>query len=470
MSISSALLTFLPNKNMKIITNVNILRDNNLQKVDIYIENEKIVEIENSSHKNIRIEKIDGSDLLALPGIIDSHVHFDDPGYTQREDFETGTKSAIAGGVTTVVDMPCTSIPPVTDKQSLEYKLNIISKKAYADFALWGGVTPQLIDNGKYYNTLKDLKENGVTGIKFYTISSMEAYPRMDSQHLYKAFTYLKEIDLPAAVHSEDFELVDLFSSYVKSKGFKNPLAWCKGRVYEAEEVAILKVATIARETKTKLHIVHLTSKKGLDIIRRFKDEGVDITTETCPHYLYFTESDFEKIGPVLKTAPPVRRTEDVEALWKGLFDGTINFVASDHAGGIYPEEKNNESIWENYAGIPGTQLILPVLLTIGYHKKKMPLSRIQELTSTNPARRYKLEGKGKIEKGYYADMVLVNLEKEWIFDNKMLYCKNKYSPFNGMTFKGKVEKTILRGNLVYDSKRGFTEEQGLGKHIKASL
>lgn len=450
---------------MKILKNVRILRNNFLNNVDIEIENGKIVNIEESINKS-NAAIIDGENLLALPGLIDPHVHFDDPGYTLREDFETGTKSAIAGGVTTIIDMPCTSIPPVINSYSFKEKYDIVSKKAFCDYSFWGGMTPKQITNGTYKKDLLEQKENGIVGIKFYTISGMEEYPKMNIEHLYLAFKELKELNLISAVHAEDYDLVNFFTNLLISSDCTMPICWTKGRVYEAEAIAIYKVACLAREAGNKLHIVHLTSKDGLDAIIKFKKQNIDITTETCPHYLAFSESDLEKIGPILKTAPPVRKNEDIEYLWDGIKEEYIDFIASDHAGGVFPEEKNKEKIWDNYSGIPGTQLILPAIITLGYHKRGIPLQLIQKIISENAAKRYGLRDKGKIDIGFDADFALIDLDEEWVFSSSMLYCKNKYSPFDGFAMKGKVKKTILRGELIYDDSIGFILQEPSGIFI----
>lgn len=448
------------------LSNVKILRDGIIKKVNIYIENEQIIEISEKS-LSCGYEEVDLNGLLALPGGIDAHVHFDDPGFTAREDFETGTKSAVAGGITTVFDMPCTSIPAVLDEHSFNHKLEIVTKKAFCDFAFWGGATPNLIDTGLYKDTLSQLTWQGVIGIKFYTISGMKDYPRMDLEQLHTAFVALKELDLLAGVHCEEYDLVNLFTNCAKSKGLNQPRDWCKGRVYEAEEIAILKVGLVAREVGNKLHIVHVSSLKGLEAVDRLRKEGVNISCETCPHFLIFSESDFERLGSILKTAPPVRRHEDSEALWRGLIDGKIDFVTSDHAGGIYPDEKSFPDIWQNYAGIPGTQLILPVLLTFGYHKRKMSLERLQQVFSENPARKFGLEKKGKIEEGYTADLTIVDPDEEWEFSSRMLFCKNKYSPFEGFRFKGKVKMVMLHGSFVFNDQVGFLTEKPSGRLLR---
>ncbi|MEF3245084.1 MAG: allantoinase AllB, partial [Caldisericaceae bacterium] len=430
-----------------IIKNANIIKEGNkLEQVDILIEEGKIKEVQPINVRKIdskETEIIDATNLVAFPGFIDAHVHFDDPGYTEREDFYTGSMSAAKGGVTTIIDMPCTSIPEVTNLKNLFYKLEIVSKKAFVDFAFWGGVRKDQIATNEYAQTIKDLAKEGVVGLKVYTISGMKTYPSLNTEELAKVFNEAKINDLVVGVHAEDLELVDYFTKKMYETNRVDPKAWTIARNYEAEAIAILRSIALAKEIKNKLHIVHLSTSLGLKLIEMAKEEGVDITTETCPHYLIFNEDDLDKIGPILKTAPPVRKKIDSEYLLEGLKNGTLDFVTTDHAGGIFPKEKSQDSIFDNYAGIPGVQTRFNALFTFGYSSGKLTLEDLVRVLAKNPAKRFNLNSKGEIKVGFDADIVLVNPFESYIFDaERDLLCKNKYSPFNGFEFKGVIEKT----------------------------
>jgi len=451
------------------IKNARIIENGQLKTVTIYVEKGKIKDIVPGNEVLLPTEKeIDVKGNIVFPGFIDPHVHFDDPGFTEREDFETGTRSAAAGGITTVIDMPCTSIPPVTSGQNFDYKLNIVKPKAYVDFAFWGGVTPEQVESGEYKKSLKELKDRGVVGVKFYTISGMELYPRMPVPDMDKAFRLMKELNLVCAVHAEDYYLVDYYSHLMLEMGREDPESWSEGRTYEAEPEAIWSVVGITKKVGNKLHIVHLSTKEGLNIIRWAKSHGVDVSTETCPQYLVFTTEDFKKLGPVLKIAPPLRKEEDREELWKGLKDSSIDFICTDHAAGKYPEEKSSPNIWKNYAGIPGTQLIVPTMLYHGYQKGRLSLAEIQKLMSENTAKRYGLyPQKGAIQIGSDADFSVVDLDKEWTVEPSRLESKGKYSPFTGKIFKGKIYMTIVRGEIVYREGEGIVGKRGYGQFVK---
>ena len=452
------------------IKNARIIKNEQLKTVTICVEKGKIKDIVPGDEALFPAEKeINVKGNIVFPGFIDPHVHFDDPGFTEREDFETGTRSAAAGGITTIIDMPCTSIPPVTTSQNFDYKLNIVKPKAYVDFAFWGGVTPEQVESGESKKSLKELKDRGIVGVKFYTVSGMELYPRMSVPNMDKAFRLMKELNLVCAIHAEDYYLVDYYSHLMQEMGREDTESWSEGRTYEAEPEAIWSVVGITEKVGNKLHIVHLSTKEGVNIIRWAKSHGVDITTETCPQYLVFTTEDFKKQGSVLKITPPLRKEEDKEELWKGLKDGSIDFICTDHAAGKYPEEKSSPDIWKNYAGIPGTQLVVPSILYYGYHKGRLSLAEIQKLMSENAAKRYGLyPQKGTIQIGSDADFSVVDLNKEWTVEPSRLESKGKYSPLAGNKLKGKIYMTIIRGEIVYREGEGVIGKRGYGQFVKS--
>jgi len=451
------------------IKNARIIENEQLKTVNIYIEKGKIKDIVPGGEALLPVEKeIDAKEHVVFPGFIDPHVHFDDPGFTEREDFETGTRSAAAGGITTIIDMPCTSIPPVTNGPNFDYKLNIVKPKAYVDFAFWGGVTPEQVESGEYKKSLKELKDRGIVGVKFYTISGMELYPRMSVSNMDKAFRLMKELSLVCAIHAEDYYLVDYYSHLMQEMGREDPESWSEGRTYEAEPEAIWSVVGITKKVGNKLHIVHLSTKEGLNVIRWAKAQGLNVSTETCPQYLIFTAEDFKKMGSILKIAPPLRKEEDRKELWRGLKNGLIDFICTDHAAGKYPEEKSETNIWKNYAGIPGTQLVVPSMLYYGYHKGILSLAEIQKLMSENAAKRYGIyPQKGAIQIGSDSDFSVVDLDKEWTVEPSRLESKGKYSPFTGKILKGKIYMAIVRGEMVYREGEGVIGKRGYGQFVK---
>ncbi len=425
--------------------------------VDIRIEREQIVEIgaNLSGNKNI----IDAKGIIVLPGGIDPHVHFDEPGYTYREDFYHGSCAAASGGITTVIDMPCTSIPPVINKVNLQKKLDVIEKKSVIDFGLYGGVSAQSFEEG-FPGYMEELA-GSVLGLKTYFTSGMESFKQLNFYQFRRVLQEAKKLGLPVLLHAEDYNYVKTATESLITKG-NQPIHYYKSRPEVAEISAVLTAVELAEEVNAELHIVHIGTAKAGEILK-----GSKITGETAPHYLQFDVRDFERIGSPLKVTPPVKSSENRDGLWRLLADGVINFVASDHAPCAL-EEKNTGSIWTDYSGIPGSGTLLPYMFSEGFMKGKITLKRLIEVTSENAAKRYGIfHKKGSIELGKDADFVFIDPDKNWVVEGKKFYSKGKVTPFEGMEFKGRVSKTILRGKIIYDSETGIMVDGGYGKFLK---
>ncbi|MEJ2103653.1 MAG: allantoinase AllB [Ignavibacteriaceae bacterium] len=485
----------MPNKKSKILKNVFLSTKNNkLKLVDVYFSDkiEKIVdkyspEIEwgeiNSVEKRIyfanQITKIkypsdskiyDGEFQLLVPGGIDSHVHFDTPGFEDRDDFDHGSSAAAFGGVTTVIDMPCTSLPPVTNKNNFEVKLNALTNRSLVDFAFYGGVCGNDFDNNlNIESQIQDLSDKGVAGFKTYLISGMNTFTDLDEKRIMKVAKWIEKTGKPMAVHAEDKKLIVERRTAFKNEGQNNWQSYCSARDDQVEAKAIKLLIDIAEKTECRIHVVHLSSKLGFDLIRETQSKGLKITSETCPHYLYFTQEDFnnQKISAFLKTAPPVKNKIDSEALWEGLQDGTLAFVVTDHAGCDPEKEKSSKNFWEVYGGIPGVEHRVPFLFSEGFLKNRLTLSQTIKLLSSNVADYFNLKNKGFIKEGYDADFALINLWDKRLVKFSDMHSKGKYTPFEGVTFNSVVEKTFLRGELIMN-RSGKTEQNiGYGRFIK---
>ncbi len=405
---------------------------------------------------------LDAEGMITIPGGIDAHVHFDTPGFTHREDFYHGSMSAAAGGVTTVIDMPCTSLPPVTNAENFDVKMDIIKDMSLVDYALFGGIYANDFEN--YENSMEALKDKGVKGYKTYFTSGMESYPKVTKYQFFKIMRKAKGLRLPVLLHAEDNELL-----YCLQNDYRNEkddyMRYYNSRPALAEVLAVSDAVEIAKTTKGSLHIVHVASGLAAQIINNAL-HNFDITYETCPHYLYFTYKDFETKGSTLKTAPVVKNHFDQDLLWKYLIDGNCSFVASDHAPATF-KEKTTGSFWKDYSGIPGTQTLIPVVFSEGYSKGDLSLKRFIEITSANPAKRYNLyPKKGTLQKGADADITIIDKNKKWKFETKQLYSKGETSPFDGENFEGKIMLTILRGKIIYHEGSGITSERGYGKYV----
>ena len=389
---------------------------------------------------------------LLMPGAIDAHVHFNTPGFEDREDFEHGTLAAAHGGVTTIIDMPCTSLPPVTSVENLHYKLKAINGRSFVDYAMWGGVSGNDYDSGKDIpQQVTGLHKVGVVGFKTYVISGMETFTDLSYDYLLKTAKHIASIGGIMAVHAEDKQTV-LSKKQTLLDANKNDWSdYCEARSIEAEVKAVTRMIEISRETGCRVHIVHLSSAEALIKINEAQSHGMNITTETCPHYLYFTQEDFKnpEIRNYLKTAPPVKFNKDRESLWEGLRDGTISFVTTDHAGCNPATEKTSMNFWEVYGGIPGVEHRVPFLFSEGLLKRDLTISKIIDLLSSNVADYFGLASKGKIEKGKDADFALIDLWDSMKVSADDMHSKGKYTPFQNVVFNAVVKRTILRGNII---------------------
>jgi allantoinase len=427
---------------------------------DIRVQGEKIHEIgKNLTADPAGEQVIDAEGMYVFPGGIDPHVHFNDPGYTEREDFSHGTMAAASGGITTVIDMPCTSIPQVTDEKNLEIKLSEIRTKAVVDYGLYGGVCAQSFSHG-FPRNMENLAKT-VLGFKTYFISGMESFARLNLYQFKKVLEKAREIGIPVLLHAEDHDFVSAATQAAQRDG-NAPVDYYRSRPETAEILAVLAAAEIAEKTGADLHIVHVGTAKAAEVLRNRAP-----TCETGPHYLAFDIDDFQRLGSVLKTTPPVKSPENKKNLWDLLAGGEIDFVASDHAP-CMPELKNTGSIWTDYAGIPGCPTLFPYLFSEGYMKGRLTLHRFVRLVSENAARRYGIDHKkGSIEKGKDADLVLVDPKDRTVVRGEALFSKGKLTPFEGMEFRGRIQNTFLRGALVYSLGKGVVGKKGGGKLIK---
>jgi allantoinase len=398
---------------------------------------------------------IDGGYLLLIPGSVDAHVHFDTPGYEDREDFEHGSLAAVCGGVTTVADMPCTSVPPVTSRANLETKLAALRERSSVDYALWGGVSAQMLSDPNARENIHALAEADVAGFKCYMTSGMDSFADLGPAELVEAARLVKEVGLPLAVHAEERTLVRRREQALRNAGRKDWRAYAEARDAQAESAAVAILRDVARATGCAIHIVHLTSAAGLEIVAAAQAEGLPLSAETCPHYLHFTESDFDRpeISAFLKTAPPVKSETDRAALWQGLQGGALSFVTTDHAGCDPASEKSSADFWEIYGGIPGVEHRVPYLFSEGFKRGRLSLERTVELLATAPARFLGLAArKGSLERGKDADFALMDLWSEQRVSSDRMHSKGQYTPFEGVVFGAAVKKTWLRGTLVADS------------------
>ncbi|MDO8506063.1 MAG: allantoinase AllB, partial [Candidatus Limnocylindria bacterium] len=377
--------------------------------------------------------EIDARGLVVLPGVVDAHVHVNEPGRTAWEGWLAATRGAAAGGVTTIADMPLNSIPPTTTADAFDAKYEAASRSAIVDFALWGG----LVDADVH--VLRALAECGVVGVKaFLCPSGVDEFPYLDDDTLVPALRAATEAGLLVAAHCEDERTIERATAAI---GNTHDLrAWLDSRPVEAEELAIGQLAAAARETGARVHVVHVSSVDGLLSVAQARRAGVDMSAETCPHYLAFGASDFSRLGPLIKCAPPIRHSAR-QRLWEEVIGGRTLYVASDHSPcSADLKTRGNADVFAAWGGVSGLQSTLPIMLSEGVHERGLSLALLAQLVATRPAKRLGLwPRKGEIRVGADGDLALVDLDREWTFGAEQLETASGLSPYVGRTFRGAV-------------------------------
>lgn len=408
---------------------------------------------------------LDATGLHILPGLVDCHVHLNEPGRAEWEGYAAGTAAAAAGGVTTVLDMPLNSDPPTLDASSLALKRRAAAPRALVDYAHWGGYT------GDNLAELADLQRDGVVAVKaFMSDSGLADFPAVDDAALLAGLRRAAELGLLLGLHAESEPLTRALAEAAQAAGRREPRDWAHARPPFTEEEAVQRALLLARQTGASVHFVHVSTPQAAYLAADARDHGVDASVETCPHYLALTEDDLARLGPVAKCAPPLRDQECVDSLWEAVREGIITCIGSDHSP-CPPDAKRRgeQDIWAAWGGISGVQTMLPVLLTEGVHRRGLSLPLLVRLTSANPARRFRLpDRKGHPRVGADADLALVDLEREWVLEERALLSRWPLSPFLGRRFKGRVEATLVRGQVVYRDGR-LCVAPGYGALVTAS-
>lgn len=379
-------------------------------------------------------------DQVLMPGLVDSHVHVNEPGRTQWEGYETATRAALAGGITTIIDMPLNSSPPTTTVVALDDKLAATEGKLSVDVGFWGGAVPGNLQE------LAPLWERGVYGFKCFTAhSGIDEYGYLDYEGVRQVLAALAELDAVLIVHAEDpailaaspQDITDSYSTFLASR----PRA--------AENTAIEQVLAAARETGARVHILHLSSAEALPMIRAAKADGVRLTVETCPHYLTFAAEDIPDGATEYKCCPPLREEDNRCALWEGLKDGTIDHIASDHSPcTVDLKAKDSGDFGKAWGGVASVQLGPAAVWTAG-QEFGIELTDLARWFASAPCRSFRVEGKGSIAVGNDADLTVLAPEETFVVDVEALEHRNKISPYHGRRLRGVVKRTILRGRSV---------------------
>jgi allantoinase len=401
----------------------------------IHIDGERIARI--AEYDDAGAGAIDYGDLVLMPGVVDSHVHVNEPGRTEWEGFDTATRAAAAGGVTTIVDMPLNSIPPTTSVAALMTKVEAMSGKCRVDVGLWGGAVPGNAPQ------MREMLDHGALGFKCFLVESgVPEFGHLDERGLEEALRAMSGTGAPLLVHAE----LALARAAEGGGATQSYRSYLRSRPHEMEDEAIRLVARLAHATGAQAHIVHLSSANALPLI------GGNVTAETTPHYLYFDAETIPNAAPQFKCAPPIRERENREQLWRGLRDGVLTAIVSDHSP-CTPELKRlaEGDVERAWGGIASLQFGLSVVWTEA-HRRGMKLEEISRLMSEGPASIARLQNrKGKLAAGYDADIIAFDPNATFTIVPEAIEHRHKVTPYEGEQLRGAVRATFLRGRKVWE-------------------
>lgn len=424
----------------------------------VAIKDGKILAIGSSDAMPPTNETLDATGLHLLPGAIDVHVHFRDPGYPHKEDWESGTAAAAFGGVTTVFDMPNT-IPPVANAQILAEKHRRADAVAYVDYGLYGLLGEDTISN------VQELIEGGVIGFKLYMGNTFGAIPSPTTGEMLEAFEVVARTGRRISLHAETNSIMERRQRRLTEAGRNDALAHLASRPAVVAVEAVSRAAILAEWTGARIHILHISSSAELVPLAAAKARGVDITGETCPHYLFLSSEDYARFGGVIRVNPPVREKENQAPIWDALVDGTIDMIATDHAPHS-PDEKTREDIWAVDCGFPGVEIQRPAMLT-EVAKGRASISDYVRWSSVNPAKSWGLfPRKGLIQPGADADISLVDMQKRWTLKDSELQSRSKKSPWHGYEMCGLPVHTLVRGRFAMRNRALMHSTKGWGRSV----
>ncbi len=427
-----------------IIRAARIVTPQGIQALEVGIANGIIVELSPDISRSAR-EELAFEGALLVPGMIDAHVHFNEPGRTDWEGFDTGSAAAAAGGVTTVFDMPLNSLPATVTPEAFRKKQACAAARCIVKCRLWGGLIPGFLDQ------LEPLHACGVIGFKaFMSNSGIDEFPRSDARTLLQGMRIIAKLPgMCLAVHAEDEAMTAQLAAQAVQAGRLDPASFVASRPIEAELTAIREVLELAGETGCPLHIVHVSCPEGVALAAAARRKGVDVTVETCPHYLNLTVEDLDHLGTLAKCAPPLRSSEVRDGLWQSIARGEVDTIGSDHSP-CPPELKAGRPFMEAWGGISGIQHALPLTYSEGLHRG-IPAERLAALLSANPGRRFHLgPHSGVIKIGAPADLCLLVPSAGQSIHKSSLKDRHQHSPYVGQTPAWRVQRTWVDGKTVF--------------------
>jgi dihydroorotase len=424
-----------------VLTNAKAYLKKEIVDCSIAIENGKIFKIGKETQMPNADEKTDLRNMLVLPGLIDVHVHLRDEGKAYKENFYTGTAAAAAGGMTTVLDMP-NNDPVTMSTETLKNRMRIAERRVLVNVGFYSEFPNDL-------GGVAGIVAQGAVGFKLFMARQVGGLNIDDDKALQEAFTKVGELDVPVAVHAEDKALLMSNEERLKRANRHDSTAFLKAHSERVELKAVERLLKISAQTGARLHFCHMTTEEGLKAVIEAKKSGRNVTCEVTPQHLLLSNADFERYGLMLTMMPPLRGKSHIEALWKGVADGWVDVLGSDHAPHAL-SEKSAGSVWDVKVGVPGLETTLPLMLTM-VRKNRISLARVVQLLSEKPAEIFNLKDRGGLVHGRKADLVVVDFNRKFRIDASKFHSKAKYSPFDGWEVQGRPVKTFVNGLLIMD-------------------
>ncbi|WP_137045441.1 dihydroorotase family protein [Pseudolabrys sp. FHR47] len=441
-----------------IITNGKIVTPDSVFEGAIAIKDGKVLAVGEANAMPPATETFDAGGLHILPGAIDDHVHFRDPGLTHKEDWESGTAAAAFGGVTCVFEMPNT-LPPVATGEILAAKHKIASSKAHVDYGLYGLLGDETI------KAVPELIENGIIGFKLYMGNTFGKIPSPDTGATLECFEVAAETGKRVSLHAENNDIMVRRQTRLMAAGIKDQWAHLAARPNVVAIEAVSRAAILAEWTGARIHVLHISTAEELRPLREAKARGVDITGETCPHYFLLSTDDYARVPGIIAVNPPVREKQNQQPIFDALLDGTIDVIATDHAPHAY-EEKTRNDIWTVDCGFPGVETQMPLMLT-QVNAGRMTISDYVRVSAYNPARIWGLyPRKGALLPGSDADIAIVDLFRDHAIRDAETQSRSKVSPWDGYKVKGLPMHTLVRGRFVMKDRKLVPASKGWGRSV----
>jgi allantoinase len=420
--------------------------DQDVFRADVVIDGDQISALTSDASDIDADEVIDATDKLVIPGGIDAHTHFKEPAEDLTEGFHTGSMGAVAGGISSVVEMPQAS-PVSSIGQHIKDKIKAGEQESLVDFALWGAAINQDLDS------IEEMIDAGIVAVKSFMAGSSPGFPKITDANMYDVFALLADTDIPYGLHAENDDLLQDGIKQLMEAGENDAMAHADSRPPIVEAEAINRAIFFAEETGARAYICHTSTVSGLEIVRQAKERGVRVDVETCPQYLALDTDDLVRLGPFGRCAPAIRDREEVELLWSYVQDGTMDVISSDHCGyTIESKEAGLDNIWNAPLGLSGVQTMFPAMLDEFIHKRDLDFTDFVRVSSTNPAKIFgSWPRKGTLRPGSDADIAIYDLNSKWTARGADMLHRNKWTPFEGKEIGVRVVRTLVRGATMYE-------------------